>query len=166
MPAISSEVRGVRPPRQRASIVEALLASRALVNAGVAALTVASTLSLVAVVASTSVARADGGDGGAAGNLPGGAGGVGNAGAAGGNGAVDANGNASGGGGGAGGGAEAPAAQRGPYLALAATAARPALQMGTRARSTPSVVAAAAEAVDLTAIQWEAMGEAEAWAPA
>jgi hypothetical protein len=60
------------------SIVKPLLSGRALVNAGVAGLKVASTLSLAAIVASTSVARTGGSP----------AGGVGNAGAPGGNGIV------------------------------------------------------------------------------
>src|ERR1700742_1036536 len=69
--AITGEVRGVRPPRQRTSFVKVLLASTALVT----------------VVMSTSVARADGGRGGGS-FVPdvGGAGGIGNSGAAGGNG--------------------------------------------------------------------------------
>jgi uncharacterized protein with beta-barrel porin domain len=107
--AITGEVRGVRPPRRRASILKALLASSALVNAGVAGFAFASTLSLVAVVASTSIARADGGRGGDSDPNTGGAGGAGNSGAAGGNGTTDTLGTfpgiaGGGGGGGAGGG--------------------------------------------------------------
>ena len=82
MQVISAEVRGVRPPRRRASIVKALLTSTALVNAGVPSLVLAATLALVAVVGSTSIARADGGNGGgSAGADNAGAGGVGNSGA-------------------------------------------------------------------------------------
>jgi uncharacterized protein with beta-barrel porin domain len=105
--AISAEVCGVRPPRIRSSFVKALLAGSALANVGVTGLAVASSVSLIAVVASTSIAHADGGNGGA-GTAAGGAGGVGSSGAPGGNGTVNSDDFGgvvgSGGGGGAGGG--------------------------------------------------------------
>jgi uncharacterized protein with beta-barrel porin domain len=84
-----------------------LLASTALVNACVAGLALAGTLSLVAIVASSSVARADGGKGGDSEPGTGGAGGVGSSGAPGGAGSpnVATSGfTGGGGGGGAGGG--------------------------------------------------------------